>query len=400
MTSYEIHSFIPGTRANPREMNENFNIVLEQIDTKANNDLSNLSQTGQDYIKNCSISKNIGELVYSCIPQTDSSLHLLDGSVILSNGIYQNFVSYIANLNQSYPNLFTTESDWQDSVTQYGVCGKFVYDSVNNTVRLPKITGIVEGTTDISALGDLVEAGLPVHTHTRGTMDITGSWYAGDHGIGASGAFYVSGGANGPTGNYAWRDLVSFAASRNWTGSTSNPNYAENINNTTTVQPQTIKCFVYIVIANSSKTEIQVDIDQVATDLNGKADTDLTNATDQAKILMGGMAMPGDKYIDLTLGASGATYTAPANGWFNFHASLSNHSSGGFNLVCLINESISSLLQVNSYANASGASHCIIIPVKKDEKIRVEYFNNVLNYLGYQTPLTFIYAQGSESEAS
>lgn len=28
------------------------------------------------------------------------------------------------------------------------------------------------------------------------------------------------------------------------------------------------------------------------------------------------MAMPSNKYIDLTLGASGSTYTAPANGYF------------------------------------------------------------------------------------
>lgn len=31
------------------------------------------------------------------------------------------------------------------------------------------------------------------------------------------------------------------------------------------------------------------------------------------------MSMPSNKYIDLTLGASGTTYTAPANGWFAFY---------------------------------------------------------------------------------
>ena len=32
--------------------------------------------------------------------------------------------------------------------------------------------------------------------------------------------------------------------------------------------------------------------------------------------------MPSSRYIDLTLGASGSTYTAPANGWFFFFFSM------------------------------------------------------------------------------
>ena len=39
-----------------------------------------------------------------------------------------------------------------------------------------------------------------------------------------------------------------------------------------TVQPQSIKVFYYIVVANSTKTNIEVDIDEIVTDLNGKAD--------------------------------------------------------------------------------------------------------------------------------
>lgn len=33
---------------------------------------------------------------------------------------------------------FATEADWQSEVATTGVCGKFVYDGTNNTVRLPK----------------------------------------------------------------------------------------------------------------------------------------------------------------------------------------------------------------------------------------------------------------------
>ena len=83
-------------------------------------------------------SRNIGEIVASTIPLTDAGLHLLDGSLINGNGIYSDFVDYIAGIYDPTANYFCTEVEWQTSVATYGVCGKFVYDSVNNTVRLPK----------------------------------------------------------------------------------------------------------------------------------------------------------------------------------------------------------------------------------------------------------------------
>ena len=209
--------------------------------------------------------RNIGEIFPASLPITDAGAHLLDGGLILGGGIYQGFVDYIADLYTANPdaNYFTTEALWQQSVTTYGVCGKFVYDSVNKTVRLPKVTGIVEGTTDASALGDLIEAGLP---------NITGSFGVGKYEATAGSGCFVSARGSANAGaeiaNYnAW--VNTFNASR------SNSIYG----NSTTVQPQTIKAFYYIVIANSTKTDIQVDIDEIATDLNGKADVDLTNCT-------------------------------------------------------------------------------------------------------------------------
>lgn len=206
--------------------------------------------------------RNIGQIIQSTIPLTDAGLHLLDGALINGSGSYADFVTYIAGLVSTYPDLFETEVNWQTSVTNYGVCGKFVYDSVNNTVRLPKVTGIIEGTTDVTALGDLVEAGLP---------NITGMFECEGQTTTANNSFYTSWDKWGVhIGNEgAYTKNITFDASR------SNTIYG----NSSTVQPQTIKAFVYIVIANSTKTSIQVDIDQIVTDLNGKADTDLSNCT-------------------------------------------------------------------------------------------------------------------------
>lgn len=183
---------------------------------------------------------------------------------ILNGSLYQNEFSVVINgvdvLNGSTPaKYFTDETTWQASISQYGVCGKFVYDSVNNTVRLPKITGILEGTTDISALGDLVEAGLPNITGKASAGEFTAYKNSQLESIGALGwdGTYSLRGVNGSSDSSA---TLTLDASRS----------SSIYGNSSTVQPQTIKTFYYIVIATSTKTDIQVDIDEIATDLNGK----------------------------------------------------------------------------------------------------------------------------------
>ena len=55
---------------------------------------------------------------------------MADGS-LLAYGSYKEFIDYIASIYNSSLNYFCSEADWQTSVTTYGSCGKFVYDSVN-----------------------------------------------------------------------------------------------------------------------------------------------------------------------------------------------------------------------------------------------------------------------------
>lgn len=275
--------------------------------------------------------RNIGELVASTIPLIDSGLHLLDGALVNGQGIYKGFVSYIAALYDSgdYSGLFATEANWQAAIASFGVCGKFVYDSTNNTVRLPKITGITEGTTDLTALGSLVQAGLPsmtsnttgAHTHTRGTMNITANVYniplqSKTVPLVRSGAFYDSstGGAAEAVKSTAMEDAgtnidnIGFDASKSWSGATSsNGDHSHTVSwgaNTNTVQPQTIKVLYYIVIANTIKTPIEVDINEVATDLNGKADTSLTNVPSDCKVLDG-------QWVSSSVGLASSYTNAP-----------------------------------------------------------------------------------------
>lgn len=328
---------------------------------------------------NISDTRNIGELVTSLIPLTDAGLHLLDGSLLSGIGAYSQFVTHMAGLYTDNPtaNYFCSEADWQTSVSTYGVCGKFVYDSVNNTVRLPKVTGFIEGTIDVSALGDLIEAGLP---------NITGNFVAANNstywGGNVTGAFTASSYnshniGNGGTTCY-WNN-ISLDASRS----------SSVYDNSSTVQPQAIKGFIYIVVATSTKTNIQVDIDEIATDLNGKADVDLTNVNDSGTSTGAGWAMPSDTYKDLTLGASGTTYTAPANGYFHIGARQVSGTQSYFSIVGLDGA------MIEQPAAWGGAYVGILYPTKKNDVVSVNYNGTYQDII-----FRFYYAVGSESEAS
>ena len=182
------------------------------------------------------------------------------------DGAYADYVAMMGELYNADPTAtcWTTESDWQTSLTTYGECGKFVYDSENNTLRLPKLTSFIQATSTASELGSLTEAGVP---NITGNLDQILS--SRDDSGGVSGAFgrkktLASIWGSGPSGFY---DTIVFNASG------ANPIYG----NSTTVQPQSIKYYYYIVVGTVSKTDILIDIDNVLTDLNGKADKDLSN---------------------------------------------------------------------------------------------------------------------------
>lgn len=224
------------------------------VPTPSDNDISTKVAT-TEFVKRNSSSRNIGEIIQSSIPLNDAGLHLLDGSVI-DNGAYSDFVTFMANLYSTNPELFVTETNWQNAVNTYGVCGKFVYNSTNNTVRLPKITGFTEGTLTLNDLGQLTEAGLP---NIEGGFGYHRSAFSEDpYGAFTSKDEYGQSGNSTSGGDKSKK--VGFDASLS----------SSIYGNSSTVQPQSIKTLYYIVIATSAKTNIQIDIDQVMTDLNNK----------------------------------------------------------------------------------------------------------------------------------
>ena len=132
----------------------------------------------------------------------------------------------------------------------------------------------------------------------------------------------------------------------------------------------------------------QFDIDEIVTDLNGKADRSLSNVDNAANILMAHNAMPSNKYVDLALGATGSFYTAPADGIFYI-------AKQGMDTESVSIHNVTVGFNVQSMIPTNTGSVAMYIFAKKGDVIVVNYSASLALY-GFR----FIYAQGAESEAS
>ena len=138
-----------------------------------------------------------------------------------------------------------------------------------------------------------------------------------------------------------------------------------------------------------NKNGIPFDIDALATDVNGKLDRDCLNYSDTGYSVMAGASMPSNTYINLTLGASGSTYTAPENGYFYIGARQVSGSQCYFQIVGLDG------VKIEQPAVWGGAYVSILYPTKKSDVVAVNYGGTYANII-----FRFYYAKGSESEAN
>ena len=225
--------------------------------------------------------RSIGQIVQSTIPLVDAGLHLLDGSVIEGNGIYSAFVRYISNID---PSFLCTEAEWQTSVANYGVCSKFVYNSTLNTVRLPLTTSDdngrylvdaeIDGTSWYRIYNDgwCEQGGV---TSSSGSTLFSKPFRDTDYYINTNQP--LIGGGYEPTTGITSRSTTSFsvysaseagAAGSSWSVTWMACGYISG-----GLPPEaTFRVYEYIVIATNTKTDVEVDIDEIATDLNGKVD--------------------------------------------------------------------------------------------------------------------------------
>lgn len=288
-------------------------------------------------------SRNIGEIVSSTIPLTDAGLHLLDGA-LLQYGSYKAFIDYIASIYDASANYFCSEADWQTSVANYGVCDKYVYDSTNNTVRLPKTAsahgGLIASSSSetswyrIYADGWCEQGGTVTATSSSSNQTIPLIKNYVDTNYDVSVTPIASNATNTLQAVVITKTTLSFTtgntASKMWraSGYTDISSYQQN------------PLYEYIVLATTTKTDIQVDIDEIATDLNSKADKDLSNistgafeavvniAQNSGRETVVGWCMPDySNRILLNLTASNS-FTAPSHGWILGCFNIAGSGSG------------------------------------------------------------------------
>lgn len=120
---------------------------------------------------------------------------------------------------------------------------------------------------------------------------------------------------------------------------------------------------------------------------SSKADTSLSNLSTAGKALASGLGMPSNRHIDLTLGASGSSYTAPANGYFCLKG---NSGINGDFKISFYNQTANFRQTVSDNNWADWVS--TYIPAKKGDVVNLLY----ANVTAASHSFLFIYAEGAE----
>lgn len=220
------------------------------------------------------------------------------GSLPLIGGVYDRTI--YADLwawAQTQGPYLITESEWQALAEANGGAVPFYSDGDGSTTfRVPALTVYVKGTSSIDAIGDYLADTFAshkhnvsattnstgAHTHTRGTMNITGFEMSGRNQSlpnTVEGAFYgvensdsktimVYNTTRASTGDYR----QGFDASRSWTGETSsNGAHTHTVTISETAQgseetrPKTIVGIYCVVAFGYVVSSGEVDLDSVST---------------------------------------------------------------------------------------------------------------------------------------
>jgi hypothetical protein len=148
---------------------------------------------------------------------------------------------------------------------------------------------------------------------------------------------------------------------------------------------------LYYYVGETVQNANIIDAGNIQAQLTNKLDTNLTNLPQDRKSYLSSISMPSNKYIDLTLGASGTQYTAPANGYIHLcKMATAAHQYIGINPLELYNGIGSS---DSLYYDQSTTAQTLagFIPVRKGEQFFIYYTAQ-----GQVCAFRFIYAEGEQ----
>lgn len=212
--------------------------------------------------------KNIGEVYFS---ESDSAqdnpggLPLFTGETIANaDNLYPQFYQWVA----THSALQISTADYETAITTYGECPKYVIDTTNKTIRLPKLTNYVKMANTTDGITQSV-AGLPNITGSTDAANI-GNNYGTTGGNGAiKNSIYQISDTGVSNGSGQHGNIIEFDAS--W----SNSIYG----NSNTVTPAHTTLYPWVCAYNAAVPASTAQAAQFQQALTGKADTNLSNVT-------------------------------------------------------------------------------------------------------------------------
>ncbi len=140
--------------------------ILNLLKTRANGDLSNLTDLGEQKLRLSSSVSGfyVGDIGIAIggIDESKGARKYLNGQKFSLNE-YPDFKNWLEERKKACPSAFVnSEAEWNEiqAKSDHAQCGKFYYNAEANVVKLPRIV-IIQGTTNMSTVGAIRNAGLP-----------------------------------------------------------------------------------------------------------------------------------------------------------------------------------------------------------------------------------------------
>ena len=287
----------------------------------------------------------------------------IDGKTATSETVGSYTISYY--LADDGHKITTDEATVSDIYDETGVAWYYILDTTNQRFKLPRTKYGFVGLRD--TVGKYVPESLPNITGEHPDIAIRTA-----NGTG-TGVFldteYANSAATG--GSSRGIKVLKFDASD------SSSVYQDNA----PVQQRATQMYLYFYVGQFTQTATEQTAGLNSELFNGKGDLNAQNLSTQGKSLISGLGMPSGTYDDLTLLASGNTYTAPATGWFVI-SKVSGASGKYIDLSC-------GNLSIQSHSSGSGDYLVLYIPAKKGDVATVSY-----NVTGSTNYFRFVYAEG------
>lgn len=129
-----------------------------------------------------------------------------------------------------------------------------------------------------------------------------------------------------------------------------------------------------------------INVGAISEALNNKLDLDGNN-----KVIPNGLTsigFPSNRSIDLSLGATGTAYTAPANGWYLL-ARIATTS--GQRITMVQGNENNRTYNITCYSSGSDQYIATCMPIKKGAVAHIYYDGGTFNYF------RFVYAEGNQN---